>query len=187
MSDRARRDQVKRKRLRERPVRAVDLANSDTYIAQLTSADTALDVRLDALELDARVKGRRSSNQPINDATPTLVVFTAADDFDFTGWHGSDDTFTVPSGQAGLYAVLAHVEFAAPALAGVFLVAITVGGSPITEQVESSTPATVPWSSQLTAWLVLAAGDVLKVRVTQTSGAVLNLQNATFTIVRVAT
>lgn len=191
MSDRARRDRLKSKKRRERTARAVDVASADNSnnatVTQHTSQIASLQAAVQ------RVKGRRTSNQFIANTAATFVDFDAADDFDVTAWHDHTsatlnvrESFTVPSGAGGTYVVVAHVAFAAPLLAGAFLLEVTVGGTPIPDVVREYVAATQAPAFHLTAVLALVAADVLKVRVTQTSGLALNLSSATFAIARVA-
>jgi hypothetical protein len=149
------------------------------------------------LPSNARVKGVRTAVLSVADNTPTLVSFTAADAFDVgaAAWHNAgggapgDQEFTVPTGADGLYQIVAAVEWAAPATATDWLIEITVNGTADQDKLENSTALAKPWSDQLSIVRTLAAGDVVRLRVTQvdTVGtAALDLQTASIAIVKIA-
>lgn len=152
------------------------------------------------LDRNARVKGIRSSNQSISDATPTLVDFNAADAFDIgagtDNWHDhtsgtlSDrQEFTVPTDCDGLYAIVADYEWAAPTNITDIIIEVTVGGTADVSKVEDQIPAGEPRQGQLVIYRTLSASDIVRMQVTQddTAGtAALNLERASLSIIKVA-
>ncbi len=145
------------------------------------------------LPTNGRVKGSRTATQSIATATATFIDFNAADEFDIGTWHdhasgtlGTRESFTVPTGYAGTYLVIAHVNWAAPAAAMPTLLEITLNGTAIAETFQKDVANAENAAFSLAAVLVLADADVLKVRVTQASGANVNVDAARFTIVKAA-
>jgi hypothetical protein len=148
------------------------------------------------LNANSRVKGVRSTNQSIADATATLVDFDAADAFDNGPWHdhasgtlATRQEFTVPTGDDGTYAVIFDYEWAAPANATDLVIEITVNGTADVSKVEDQIPAGKTRQGQLCVVRDLAAAGVVRARVTQddTGGAAaLNLERASLTIIKLA-
>jgi hypothetical protein len=126
------------------------------------------------LEFLARTPGCvvvKTATQTIPDDTGTDIEFSAADERDTDGYHSpsvNPDEIVVPTGLGGWYAIHAAVEFGASTV-GRRQAIITVGGSDRIEARNAPTNAGVA-NVIVGGELLLAAGDVVRLNVAQTSG-----------------
>ena len=151
------------------------------------------------LPTNARVQGVAPS-QSIADNTATLVDFSSADTFDQGNgtdtWHNhasgtlaTRQEFTVPTGCDGTYMISVFWQWASPTNATQITIEVTINGTAQAEVVQDRITATTARAGSLSMVKVLAATNVLRVRVTQddTGGAsALNLTACTFSIVKIA-
>jgi hypothetical protein len=169
---------------------------ADGEMALGTSGVEAL--RIDAqgntnLPTQSRVKGVKTTSQTMLDGTATDIQFTEADVDEVGAWHtpGADtagEEFTVPTGADGGYWISMNFEWAASATNGRdFMQEITVQNVAIaTSQRETVTDEI--YEDTITGYVVLAATEVVRARVTQTDNVgtlSLDIESATLSIVKV--
>jgi hypothetical protein len=127
-----------------------------------------------------RVRALRSSNLSVATATPTAVTMPS-EDVDSDAFHSTSvntSRLTVPAGMGGTYMVVGNAVFATNATGHrqTFLQVNGGGGN----QEGEGTPAVSGNVTRhsVTMMLELAAGDYVELWVNQTSGAALNITNA---------
>jgi len=148
------------------------------------------------LPLNGRVKGSRTAAQPLTDATATDILFNVADAYDVGSFHDivtNNDRFTVPTGYAGTYMVVANLEWTAPVTnARDLLVEVTKNGTliPGGREQRLAVPVGENWEDiHIVVFDILADADIIRLRATTTDnvGALgLDVANAVLTLHKVA-
>lgn len=171
-----------------------DFATTIDTEANLRDALEAMDVAFTTLPLRPlevlrpRVHGARCrltrAGQSIASATPTAISWTGGfDPRNMNNPGGANpDRVVIPAGQGGIFLCLASVNFAANAT-GDRAVQIRQGGAPIaTARVRA--PAALEAEFQTLGFAQLNGGDIVRVFVSQDSGAAL-ATSAALTLLRI--
>jgi len=144
------------------------------------------------LPKQARVKGARTATQSLATATATFVDFDAADLFDVGTWHDHAsgtlsvrESFTCPTDGDGEYLVAAFIDMASPGASMPLLIEVTKNGTAIPEFIQRTVANGESFAGNLVASVSLVATDVLKVRVTQSSGGNVDIEEARFLIQKI--
>jgi len=150
----------------------------------------------DITDLDARatesafmgVSLLRGSNQSISNATFTDISWTSAS-IDVGGWWSSGTSVVVPAGAIPSGFTTIYVEIhgqtrAASNGAGTRYLQFLLNGSVIEAAFNVSAITGDTTAIQHTVWAEVAAADVIKMQVEQTSGGALNFATNTFKIKR---
>jgi hypothetical protein len=113
--------------------------------------------------------------QSISSSATTIVVFGTVELDSDSGYNSGTGRYIIPAGKGGHYMVTASIMWStAPGTGGTL--AIFKAGSVVKEIAPEASATNTTYS--IDALLVLAAGDVIDIRATQTSGAAIAL-NAT--------
>ncbi len=130
-----------------------------------------------------------SGTQSIPDSTDTDITL-ATEAWDYGAWWSSGVSFTVPAGAipAGYTTIaclcVAHLRFIADATGG-RSIKLLVNGS-VTDTFTGTSDSVEKAVIQLTAFVIVAAGDTITIQARQTSGGALDLDAAKLTVVRYA-
>jgi hypothetical protein len=129
---------------------------------------------------------RDSSSQSINDNTLTAISSFSTETFDTDGFHtGTDGNITIPAGFGGLYVIGAYGYFAANATANKWRHLEVLVGATIIAAQDTSNGGNDAMYLTLETVYVLAAGDVITMKVQQTSGGALYFTTPALWVARV--
>jgi hypothetical protein len=188
------------------PFYTCDLANRDDSGMYFPAADSLAfaTAGVEAVLIDpqgnlnlptqSRVKGTKTTSQTMLDGTATNVRFTEADVDEVGAWHTPGDNtageeFTVPAGADGTYLLTMNFEWAGPATNGRdHFQEITVENVAVAKSQRETVTGEV-YEDTVTGYAVLAAGEVVRARVTQTDNVgslSLGIESASIAIVKVA-
>lgn len=131
----------------------------------------------------------KSGTQSLNTSTWTPITFTAADKFDTDGYHdpSSDNTrFTIPAGCSGSFIIGYDVLFDSSSATGSRYSTLYLNGS--NESYNFRTPANssgADWGQSRVLAMELMSDDYVELYCFQDSGGNLNVDGASFWIMRV--
>lgn len=154
----------------------------DVITRTLDGEGNVIAVRKDTVQ-SLSVRATRTTNQSIPHATYVNVTFPTEDydDGDLHDLVTNTDRITIPAGGDGLYSIMGGVRFAANNI-GSRVVDITVNGTRENDadavRVQAVDVVSTTTALNVGRQAKLVAGDIVRLRVRQSSGGTLNLKDA---------
>lgn len=128
-------------------------------------------------------KAVRSSNQPIPNATATIVTFTEA--FDNGDYFDSGDPGQMELPQDGVYEVHAEGRWTFANNTTEAIMQILMGSDVVSQEI-AVIPTEERSAHSLSAIVSGVAGDLIKMRVTQSSGSTMSIASASLAVIQLS-